>query len=260
MRRGPDAIHRSPSRIRAWAGSLVCVFVSWLQPADGFGQTRIVRDGDTNTNVIHDVILEGQDEYPDYVFYAYPRDLRRSDAMAGNICVPFQTDRPVDINRFNPLAVDRNEGVEIVAVPLKFVLKTGGSPDPSWFDGTSDHVFKAREKVIRHPQVVSRQGDPTRYVTRYRLLMDGELSLSLISDAPAPRMRPRAVGVSRLSPAQSRPPEVESWLVRTLRSIEPRTAIFAIGSLGVVIALVVVNRRGRTVQPAPRSERVPDRL
>lgn len=249
MRHGPGAIRRSSSRLL-----LGCVFgVVLLLCADVcLGQPDEQSDG--QTTVVHDVFLDGQEHYPDYVFYAYPRDFLRSNALPGNICVPFQAGRPIDINRFNPSAVSRNGGVQVVAVPLSLVLSNGGSPEVSWFDGTTAGVFTSAEKLVGHSRVATLPGDPIRFVTRYNVTLDRGVALSLTVDGPAPRSVQRIRAMPRLSPSTLiRSPVRRSWFWRLVRRINPRNAVFAVGSVGVILALMVVNRRGRTASGDPSS-------
>lgn len=155
----------------------------------------------------HRIVLEDLDKQRDHVFYAYPRDLLRSDDV-DNTLVRFGPDGAVNVNAFNPLSVAENDGVNVIAVPRALFDKTRGKAARSWIDGSDPTVLRSKRKLAERPRAVAADGAVTGYTTRYRVDMKNGLDLTLVSESEDRADRPSTKADSKgpgRDPAQPLP-------------------------------------------------------
>jgi len=129
--------------------------------------------------VKHDVHFEGIKDYPNYVFYLWPRDLSRGRAGNSSVRVPESGETTLG---GNPLARAQSGGTFLFAVPTElFGGDPARPPDEAWFEGKEKRVLKSAPLVgeVR----TARQGDPRdRFLTRYRVAIKfGKLETELLS-------------------------------------------------------------------------------
>lgn len=125
--------------------------------------------------VEHLLRIENIKEYPDHVFFIYPRDLNRG--QPGNTSVRVG-DNGEGTMAGNPLA--RRAGVFLYAVPRTLADKVK-TPSEEWFEKPANGVLKSALPVgpIR---TVAEKDPRKRIVTRYQIEIKDGLKLMLLKD------------------------------------------------------------------------------
>jgi hypothetical protein len=129
--------------------------------------------------VRHDAVFESVNDYPEYVFFVWPRDISRD--QPGNSSVRVAPTGEATLGG-NPLARAQHGGPFLFAVPKGlFGEDPSQPPRDEWFENPTAGVLKSAALV---PEIRSAPlWEPRdRFVTRYRIaIQDGTLETTLVS-------------------------------------------------------------------------------
>jgi len=126
--------------------------------------------------VQHVLRLENIKDYPDYVFYIYPRDLARN--QPGNSSVRVADSGEASLAG-NPLA--RRNGAFLYAIPRKLFKDAKQPPLEEWFEKPADGIFKS-ERLAGQIRSLPNSDPRNLIVTRYRIAIKDGLKLTLVPE------------------------------------------------------------------------------
>lgn len=133
-------------------------------------------------------------DYPDYVFFVYPRDLPRN--RPGNSSVRVDDSGQVDFAA-NPLA--RRTGAFLYAIPRKLFKDIKQPPQEEWFEKPADGVLKS-ERLVNQIRIVPKSDPRKQIITRYRIeIKDGLKTTLLPEEKPAREEEEEAANVAARS-------------------------------------------------------------
>jgi hypothetical protein len=168
--------------------------------------------------VRHDAVFENVNDFPEYVFFVWPRDISRD--QPGNSSVRVAATGEATLGG-NPLARAQHGGPFLFAVPKGLF---GGDPSQpprdEWFENPTEGVLKSAALV---PEIRSAPlWEPRdRFVTRYRIaIQDGRLDATLLSHE---------------QPGDGAAPGSGRWLI---------AGGLAVAALALAAGLILVRRRG----------------
>ncbi len=155
----------------------------------------------------HVAKFENIADFPEYVFYAYPRDLDRR--RPGNSSVRVTESGEVVISGFNPLAA--GGGIFLFAVPKKLHGDSESPPAEEWFTGNVAGVLKS--KPLAHAVRTANKSDPRdRIVTTYRIEFKDGLQLAEVTSEELKRTDERVSPASVVTEDAPRGPQWH-WII-----------------------------------------------
>jgi hypothetical protein len=126
--------------------------------------------------VKHLLRLENIKDYPDYVFYIYPRDLPRN--QPGNSSVRVEDSGEASLSG-NPLV--RGKGAFLYAIPRKLFKDAKQPPQEEWFEKPTEGIFKS-EPLVNQVRSLPKSDPRTQIVTRYRIAIKDGLKLTQVAE------------------------------------------------------------------------------